>query len=260
MLMKRGHDGFIPIPDIDQYSDMVSIHQLGLPIGFDEASIGFNLNLAERIRSICGLGQLNMTVEAAEQNHLDVMPVSNQGGIASAAVRASVAKPAAYRFNKPDIDETYLVINRPDVTVRLNSNSIDEQIAKREKRSGAGQYDPHLRAKALNQIGTTALRDVVRERLLPRDRMLNSVGWYAGCEFWWNIFPPHDDFIGGGISGVMCGVLANGLSWASNRQRGALPSVIPVAPVDRYLVARAAMTGPRLFKPLKPTGRNVTIL
>ncbi|HSX15216.1 MAG TPA: hypothetical protein VLF40_00300 [Candidatus Saccharimonadales bacterium] len=87
--------GFVPLPEVPEHTEHISLENLGLPIGFDEERLLVNVGAMERIRRAIGLGDIVVT--AAYLN--DSMPAVD--GVSESGVATMAKASFADLFQRP---------------------------------------------------------------------------------------------------------------------------------------------------------------
>ncbi len=118
----------VPLPEVNQYADELTIGNLGLPVGFDDERLLVNLRAFHRVRAVAGLGDISIVGTSGDVGGYDYQIGStDESGTASLG---AVSK----RHNKPLSSANISwplgtsSFGKPDVTVEVNNSETQEQV------------------------------------------------------------------------------------------------------------------------------------
>lgn len=163
---------FVPITEVGEYTDRITINNLGLPVGFDDESLQLNLRGLSRTMRAGGMARVIISAFDGEKTE-EVFGISGiNGDGAATATKLRVARRANLADSKAESDlfDAPLEYRWTDAQVRLNANEIDSRIVADGDKWKRRQFDPRAQAKYLNQGMRSGLSKAAVESLVPNPK------------------------------------------------------------------------------------------
>lgn len=166
--------GFVPLPLIGEYTDTLSVHNLGFPVGFDEERLGVNLRGIERFAGCASIGAVEIYGASGQASDISINPVGNNFGVATAAGRVSATQ---QRLASGKISGRGY---HPTAIVKINTSEVAEQI-RSDGKFRRGQFDPAAQAKYLDKGIKEGLGEAAKAHLINPREIPYMAGLYALC-------------------------------------------------------------------------------
>ena len=161
--------GLVPIAEVGEYTDQITIGELGLPVGFDldqlQLHVGRTLRMA-RFGSIGHLGISGFRGEVSEQGY-GIGGISDSGvGTATGAVTISKAE-----LHASEGDFLHEYYHGPgyawhNVKVKVNNAEIEERIRNDGDKWDRSVFDPFARAKYMNSALKKGMLEATKSNML----------------------------------------------------------------------------------------------
>lgn len=142
---------YVPLPEVDKYTDSLVFGNLGLPVGFDQERLLVNVPGINRIQKVAGLGMLSIIGYRGEREP-DTYQISgvSHSGIATFG--------GMFKSDKADLSDVEVdfprsvsIIDKPDIKIKVNGAEIQERITEKPDKYPRGVFDPNAQAKYLNK-------------------------------------------------------------------------------------------------------------
>jgi len=249
---------YIPVQNVNDFSDTVAFGELGLPVGMDADRLVVNL---DRLEQIAKLGQIgHLTVRGFRGNTTDyaygVSGMSADGiGTATRSIAVTKANIAdADTERKDDLPNGY---RWADATVKINNAEIEERIKNDGDRWDMGLIDPYARAKYMNSALKKGVRTATYDATFPFGAPLEITGFLSiGLGLNYLIFKgllgyEHETSLALTAANTALDSPIKEIWHRFIRQKD-LPeiqwSVFTSPKLDRYLASRALLETTKLFK------------
>jgi len=233
--------GFVPLPEVENYPSVLSVNNLGLPVGMPEDSVEVNLRAFSRVQKAAALGPIIMQGYSGEQSSVSAMPMGNNGGVASAA-RVVTETKARLGSGHGDLVEQ----KKPTVFIRINTSELHAR-CQDDRKYPKGALDPRNLAKQLSVGTKQALRDTAKQRLLPTDEVRVAAFGTAILTAQQGLLVANGMSATGFLLTSLWGM--GGASVAFRRLTVPnRPSSLTLACFDRYLLSQAAITSSAFFR------------
>lgn len=176
--MSNKYPKFVPLPGIGEHTDTLDFDGLALPSGFEADQLLINLRAIDRIVGVAGLGNISVLSVDGEKSQ-DVFIPTSIGQDGSATTGLSIGRnqrPLAngtVTFPRPDTT----IVGRPDAKIHVNKNEISERI--RANSGIAGEFDPSMQAKFLDQAISSGLVQSAIDANFDREKLTLSLASYG---------------------------------------------------------------------------------
>jgi hypothetical protein len=179
----------IPITEIGEHTDRITVGSLALPEDFDPSRLGLNVRAVEHALQWGGIGPLTYNVGLGAgrtvKHEQIAVGAAAPGGTISSVWTDVTQKPPLQRtmlgtvsYDSAPLGES-MHYARPAMVVNVNATERDALIADKPKRWPDGIEDPEAQAKILNKALQSGLAEGVRERQLVFLKKFCS-GMYVG--------------------------------------------------------------------------------
>lgn len=235
---------FVPLPEVSKHTDSLRIASLGLPVGFDEERLAFNVTAFEKVMKWGDLRSYTVCAEEGERRSIDVgIDGANSDGTTNAIGKAAISKVKLQNTSlkeegiSDDVWVSDVFYERAEAVVRINSSEKEQRILDKSNRWPRGPLEPKAQAYFIDRAARQGLRTAVLKNHYRKYKEL-AVVYGAGLSVGCTIIqepPPPDILIDLQVLALLHAVYAQarGLS-VKDRQW----SLLPVAPIDRHIMAR----------------------
>lgn len=143
---------YVPLPDVGEHSDRITIGQLGLPVGFDESALLLNVKGIERAATVAGLSRIAITggEGAHDQESFSISGIGSDGSIAAGGLR-KVRQAPLYTDTPSPISRNAINRYYRPKELRLNMSGVEAKIQADGRRWQRGLLDPGARAHYMNK-------------------------------------------------------------------------------------------------------------
>lgn len=159
---------FVPIHEVNEHSDIITIGELGLPVGMDTDRLLLNVSGLERIATLGQIGELTIRSYRGDKTEysLGIGGISSDGS--ASASRAVTINKAELSKTEGSIDKEYPPGFRwVKSEVAINNAEIEEQIKNDGDKWDLGVYDPIARAKYMNKALKNGLKEATFDATYP---------------------------------------------------------------------------------------------
>ncbi len=177
--MRRGV-GFVPLPEVGEYTDDIIVGHLGLPVGVDPDTLELHVGRTLRRASLADLGELTLSGFQGERSEYGYGVGSVSGGTASAVGARAISK-AAIRDTSSDLLDVYThgaSYDRYRGAVRFNNAEIAQRIKNDGDKWAKGEYDSAARAHYMDRALKQGIMELSRHNILgdkPASTVFNSL-------------------------------------------------------------------------------------
>lgn len=158
--------GFVPLPEVNKYTEAIHVGELGLPVGFDTERLELHIGRTARLAR---LGDIEHTSISGFRGgttdySFGVGGISNDG-IGTAVRNIAVAKT---KLTEVDIESSKGPLNYRwgHAEVRVNNAEIEERLKAQTDKWELGVFDPKGRAKLMDKAIRHGLCDAAYEVIL----------------------------------------------------------------------------------------------
>jgi hypothetical protein len=173
--------GFVPLYEVGEYTDALSVGNLGLPTGFDEDSLELHVSRTVARARLAEVGHLSISGfrGATTKHDFALGGMSHQGvGTATQSMIATKAKLHQGEINKGELEGPQHGSEYEWLEARtwINNAEIEERIKSDGDRWDKGVYDPLARAKYMDMSLKGGILDIARQNTLGKDPMGTLLG------------------------------------------------------------------------------------
>lgn len=177
---------FIPLPELEHHTDIVQVESLGLPVGFDQERLGFNVVAIEHAMKWGGVSKLDVRAREGEQRAVNVdFDGINNDGTSNATGRVSTAKVALQHTTTHQVTDTTegpftkMNYDQSEGSVVINSSEKDARILAKSKRWPRGPFDPKAQAHFIDESVHDGLRQAIINQHTEPTKLVASLSLYG---------------------------------------------------------------------------------
>ncbi len=173
------------MPEVSNYTDAVSIGDLGLPVGFELDRVELNVAALVRTARWGNIGHIIIAGFRGETSAISSgMSSVNGGGSAVASPSISISK-ASLHDSSVDTDHTSTPGYRwKRAGLQINNAEIEERIKQDGDKWDKGVFDPAARAHYMNKALRRSLWDASKNSVHSD----SDLGWATTCYTVWSAF------------------------------------------------------------------------
>lgn len=146
--------GFVPLPEVERYSDVITLGSLGFPSGFDEERIELHVGRLERAVYFGGIKSVILSSYRGDTTQYQVGATGdNNQGLATATFAASVSKAEAGQIESSHDELAHPDYSWQEVAIKFNNAEIDDRL----HGADLGPMDAKQRARLMNKVATSQL-------------------------------------------------------------------------------------------------------
>lgn len=177
---------YVPLPDVGEHSDRITIGQLGLPVGFDERQLLLNVPMVERTATMAGLGHISISAGEGAHDELSFTAsgIGRDGSITAGGLRR-VRKASLHDSPRLSIEDTLPYQRYRPEGLRINMSAVEDSIQADGNRWKRGLLDPGARAHYMNKGLRGALWQASIESHRPRLDDIMAIPTVGGS-YWLN--------------------------------------------------------------------------
>lgn len=180
---------YIPLPHVTEYSDTISVGELGLPVGFDTERLLMHVSAVEKIARLGDIGALSIVGYRGDTTEVSYSPSGlSSDGTGTASRSVAITKAQLHDLHIDGDDELPDHYKWKSATVRINNAEIDTRIRNDGDKWEMGPFDVKARAKYMNKALQSGLAEATQQAVLLDDafgRVLGSATKkYVSVIFW----------------------------------------------------------------------------
>ncbi len=160
---------FVPIHEVQEYTDSIVVHNLGLPVGFDEEQLEINLSGLARTAKMAGLGHLSIIGFRGDTTEHGIGVGSVFGDGTASAMKISTMTKA--KLHDIDIENDGFGTPREyhwkNAVLKINNAEVEDRIRTDGDKWPRQQFDAQGRAKYMDKSLKGALSSAAYESILP---------------------------------------------------------------------------------------------
>lgn len=258
----------MPLPEVGEYTDMITVGALGLPVGFDESALVLNVGGMLRLNAMAGLGKVTIVGEQGEPTKFSA-DIGSVSGDAIALRGIRVAKKAPLYNQQPSYDDpeygnvgVFAQYSQRSAILSLNTTANTESIrADGTKKWPRSELEPAAQARYMNQGLKAAIIHEAVESFTSDQIDAGIIGSVLGLIYTAGALTGGPGF---GVYGVFCGTAAyQVLAEVEHRFRKhhhpdtppRIRSILPQVHPDRIVATYALARMTRLMKSTATTGK-----
>ncbi len=181
---------YVTLPEVNEYTDMVNISSLGLPVGFDQERLSFNIVAMEKSMKWGGLGHLAIRSDEGVRRNVDIdVNGTNDDGTASAVGRVATSSVKLQEVKLPGTGDGIRgawaphYYGREDALIKINATEKEQRIIDNEKKWPKGPFDPNAQAHFINKAIEEGLKSAALKKHTRSILVYSSLGFAAGASF-----------------------------------------------------------------------------
>lgn len=178
-MLKSPFAEYVPLPEVGEHTDRITIGQLGLPEGFDESALLLNVRGMERAATVAGLSHVTISGGEGKQDEelFTSIGAHSDGSIAAGGLGMVRRAPLYSPTPSPIANTTPNRYYRPK-ELRVNTTAINARIQADGDRWKRGPFNPSAQARYINRGLQSAVWRAGIESHRPRmiDTGLVSIG------------------------------------------------------------------------------------
>lgn len=164
--------GFVPLGEVNEYTDVLTVGNLGLPSGFDSDQLELHVERTIARARLAEVGHLSINGYRGDTTKRDfgVGGVSGQG--VGTAVRSAIvtrAKIHQSEINQGETDGHGRAYKWLDARAWINNAEIEDRIKQDGDRWDKGLWDPAARAKYMDAALKGGILGIARQNTLGDD-------------------------------------------------------------------------------------------
>lgn len=172
---------YIPLPEVNDSSDVLHIGRLGLPVGFDQERLLINVGAIEKAIAWGGLSHLVIDANEGQKRSVSITAHSDAGGrlmatgsgsLRKARLQSSTTEQNQLPGYHDSLDKIHY--DKTSAHIVINTSEKDQRILDKQKKWPRGPHEVDAQATVLNMTIQEGLKSAITSSHFNRPKAITT--------------------------------------------------------------------------------------